>query len=256
MALTGNERVQITGVSPTGGLAATDESVTVDEIAALGGSPAVGPAGTVQMSDGSGGFVVSDFFDLLSTPGGVTARLVDTAGIVSQEPGFELSVPTSGDIVFAMTPVSVGACIVELASIGSGAAARFTLYSANGTIGALTETLTGDDSFQLESFCYTGTQFVLGFRLIATAASDFSGTPTTTIDMINASNKGLHVAANGGVTIDGDIASPGLTIGAADTATGAETATFTNAPVAGDPVAYMKFAANGTVYCIPLLALP
>lgn len=177
--------------------------VTTAAIAGLaGGGSAAGPAGTVQMSDGAGAFVVSDFIDDLTTPGAATIRLVDAAGALG---GPGSLVTGTGVSFFTVAPPEgeAGVGIAFLEGYGPGADPSFGFVTAGGVVGAPTEVLSGAPmgGFAWQGFDGTSDWANAG-HIHVTAESDFSGTPTTKIDITNASDMGLHIAANGTLTVD------------------------------------------------------
>ena len=80
---------------------ATVSGSTPNATATISGGSSTGPAGTVQMADGSGGFAASSYSDV-STPGGVTAVLSDLAlASINGSPGWTL---TAGGVSLQFAP--------------------------------------------------------------------------------------------------------------------------------------------------------
>lgn len=174
--------------------------ITTAAIAGLaGGGSAAGPLGTVQMSDGAGAFVVSDFFDK-STPNTVTATLTD-ATMVGSSTGFEIA---DGQLSVAPKDGEAGAGVAYFSGVASPASVN--IFSANGVRGALTLTGTGNDMGSWFWQGWSGADLVEAARIKVTAQSDFDGTPTSSIDITNASILGVHIAADGTVQLDGGLA--------------------------------------------------
>lgn len=188
----------------------TDNFDLAGDTGGSSGGGATGPAGTVQMSDGAGGFAVSDFFDGLTTPGSANARLIDSVGSSTSLPG--LSVTGSEVAVVSIGPPTgeAGTGLLSFESFDNDAAG-FIFLAAGGVAGTPTETLNGNDLGIFQFYGYTGAAWFSGGLLSVSAQSDFSGTPTSKIDFTNASNLGWHVAANGGMLLDYGLVNPGNT---------------------------------------------
>lgn len=164
------------------------------------GGGAAGPVGTVQMSDGAGGFVVSDFFDTLGTPGSATAGLTDTGFIISN------SFQIEGNL--GVVP-KTGSAASRVYFSGFGVPPSINIFEAEGTREAPTATLTGVDMGSWFWQGYDGSDLVPAARIKVTAQSDFNVTPTSKIDITNASNLGAHIAATGGMSLDTGLVNPG-----------------------------------------------
>lgn len=178
---------------------------TPDATLTISGGSAAGPTGTVQMSDGAGAFVASRILDILTVPSTVNVTLQDKSDAINQVPGVLIS-GTSG--VLSIVPSGTVAVGAQLGGISGGSATTLFLASSDGTPAVPTKVTSGFGTGQIISLGFDGTSWQTSGNLQFTAQSDFSGTPLSSVDLINASNIGLHIAADGTFSTDNDINIP------------------------------------------------
>lgn len=198
-------------------------NISISDGSTAGGIPintggSSGPFGTVQISNGSGGFIVSDFSDNLTVAGSATIALVDNCDGFG-DPGVIISGPTP---IVSMAP-STGSSSGILYFFGYGVPGTLTFFTSEGEVESPTKTISGLSLGEIQFFGNDGGgagSYVIGGQLNVIARSDFSITPTTSIDLTNASNLGLHIAADGTFSIDGLLVEPSHTpASATDTGT-------------------------------------
>lgn len=167
----------------------------------------VGATGTVQMADGSGGFVASKFLDTSSVTQN-TVSIADNPGALGGGGGLLVGAPGNDVSLVVQCDGSDVSADIEIDTYNTGqnsASANLYLFRSRGTTESASPVLNGDAIATIEAFGESGagpsSNAVMAFKLLVNAESDFSGTPTSSIQLINANNLGWTLDAAGAFNV-------------------------------------------------------
>lgn len=164
--------------------------------------------GVISFHDGTspGGAPVSGgssaFADSLSVSDSATAQLVDNATYFVDADALGLQVQgTSGGLVI-IGPTSVGGSAITVENFGHSGG--FASYTASGTRDTPLPVTSGTPLFGINVVGDAGSgNKDVAFNLSVTAQSDYgTDSPTSSIDLINASNLGWHLDQLGNLAVD------------------------------------------------------
>lgn len=165
-----------------------------------GGGSSNGSVGTVQISNGNGAFLASNFADVLSVAGSVTAELVDQVSTILPSAGLQLRGTTNPTLAIAATSSGAGSLYLE--GFHNSELNGIASYLAGGTRGSPTAVTTGKSLFALIAQGETGSGPATALSFSVSAASNFSSSQTSTIHCTNASEVGWHILPNGAFVAD------------------------------------------------------
>lgn len=185
--------------------------------AAGGGGGAVGPAGSFQLTDGSGTFVASFSSDDAS---GGALNFADGNAQIHDILGASLELNVGGVQLYNAD----SSATMTFGSAGAG----FIAFKAGVSAGGISFFISGLPTFALND-----------------DGSVSYGVPTG------------PAAVSGDINIAAAYKVNGIAIVGAPDAAGAQAGTVANAPTAGDPAAFIRvLASDGTVYAVPGWAIP